>query len=63
MCLNEYASHPIQTLIDNASSKVEIEILLQSIIKTNNSLINLCINSNGTYVVRKIIQCINVFYF
>ena len=58
MCLNEYASHPIQTLIEKASSKEEIDIILQSICNKS-KFVKLCLNQNGTYVIRKILQLVN----
>ena len=58
MCLNEYASHPIQTLIEKASSKEEIDIILQAICSYK-KFIKICVDPKGTYVFRKILQCVN----
>lgn len=58
MCLNEYASHPIQTLIEKASSKEEIDIILQAICSYK-KFIKICVDPKGTYVIRKILQCVN----
>ena len=55
LALNEYGTHPIQTLVERASSKEEITMIINSIAKKN-SFLSICTNSNGTFVIQKIIS-------
>ena len=54
-CLNNYASHAIQTLIDNASSEYEYRIILSSF-NDYNKLFNVSLDPFGAYTVQKIIE-------
>ena len=54
-CLNNYASHAIQTLIDRASSEYEYRIILSSFIDYN-KLFNVSLDPCGAYTVQKIIE-------
>ena len=54
-CLNNYASHAIQTLIDNASSEYEYRIILSSF-NDYNKLFNVSLDPCGAYTVQKIIE-------
>ena len=58
MCFNEFASHPVQTLIEKASSKEEIDLILHSF-ATKKKLLALCLDSNGTFVIRKVLVCLH----
>ena len=58
LAINEYGTHPIQTFVERASSKEEITMIINSIAKKN-SFLNLCTNSNGTFVIQKIISFFN----
>ena len=55
LAINEYGTHPIQTFVERASSKEEITMIINSIAKKN-SFLTLCTNSNGTFVIQKIIS-------
>ena len=61
LAINEYGSHPLQTLIEKASSKDEI-IMIINAISSRNKLIKIAKNSNGTYVIQKIISYFNENY-
>ena len=54
-CLNNYASHAIQTLIDRASSEYEYKSILYSF-NTYNKLLYVCLSPCGAYTVQKIIE-------
>ena len=54
-CLNNYASHAIQTLIDRASSEYEYRIILSSF-NDYNKLFNVSLDPCGAYTVQKIIE-------
>ncbi len=58
LAINEYGSHPLQTLIEKASSKDEIIMIINAII-AKNKLIEIAKNENGTYVIQKIITYFN----
>ena len=61
LAINEYGSHPLQALIEKASSKDEI-IMIINAVSSKNKLIKIAKNSNGTYVVQKIISYFNENY-
>ena len=54
-CLNNYSSHAIQTLIDNASSEYEYRIILSSF-NDYYKLFNVSLDPCGAYTVQKIIE-------
>ena len=54
-CLNRFASHPIQTLIDRASSEIEFKLILYSF-NDYNKLLYVALDSSGSYTIQKIIQ-------
>ena len=54
-CLNNYASHAIQTLIDRASSEYEYKLILSSF-NDYNKLFNVSLDPCGAYTVQKIIE-------
>jgi hypothetical protein len=54
-CLNNYASHAIQSLIDRASSEYEYRIILSSF-NDYNKLFNVSLDPCGAYTVQKIIE-------
>ena len=54
-CLNNYASHAIQTLIDRASSEYEYRIILSSF-NDYNKLLYVCLDPCGAYTVQKLIE-------
>ena len=58
LAINEYGSHPLQTLIEKASSKDEI-IMIINAITVKNKLIEISKNEYGTYVIQKIICYFN----
>ena len=58
LAINEYGTHPIQTFVERASSKEEITMIINSIAKKN-SLVNICTNVNGTFVIQKILTFFN----
>jgi hypothetical protein len=58
LAINEYGSHPLQILIEKASSKDEI-IMIINAITAKNKLIEIAKNVNGTYVIQKIISYFN----
>ena len=61
LAINEYGSHPIQTLIEKASSKEEINLIINPLTKKNNFL-KVAKNPNGTHVIQKLITLINENY-
>ena len=52
-CCDEFGSHPIQTLIELASSEEEYKLLLSSF-NDMNKILKAALNSNGTFVIQKI---------
>ena len=54
-CLNNYASHAIQTLIDRASSEYEYRLILSSF-NDYNKLLLVSVHPNGAYTIQKIIE-------
>ena len=54
-CLNRFASHPVQTLIDRASSEIEFKLILYSF-NDYNKLLYVALDSSGSYTIQKIIQ-------
>ena len=54
-CLNNYASHVIQTLIDRASSEYEYRLILSSF-NDYNKLLLVSVHPNGAYTIQKIIE-------
>ena len=54
-CLNRFASHPIQTLIDRASSEIEFKLILYSF-NDYNKLLYVSLDSSGSYTIQKIIE-------
>ena len=61
LAINDYGSHPLQTLIEKASSKDEIIMIINGI-TAKNKLIEISKNQNGTYVIQKIISYFNENY-
>jgi len=53
-CIDEYGSHPIQTLIELASCEEEYKLLLMSF-NDFNKILKAALNQNGTYVIQKLI--------
>ena len=53
-CIDEYGSHPIQTLIELASCEEEYKLLLMSF-NDSNKILKAAFNENGTYVIQKLI--------
>ena len=53
-CCDNYATHPLQALIEYSSSSEEYELILSSFIE-NNNILSASINKNGAYVIQKII--------
>ena len=54
-CLNNYSSHPIQTLIERASSENEFKYILYSF-NDYNRLLYASLDPNGAYTIQKIIE-------
>ena len=54
-CLNNYSSHPIQTLIDRASNEDEYKYILYSF-NDYNKLLYASLDPNGAYTIQKIID-------
>ena len=52
-CRDNYATHPLQALIEYSSSNEEYELILSSFIE-NNNILSASINKNGAYVIQKI---------
>ena len=57
ICLNEYGTHPIQTLIQLSKSEEEHKLILSSFNDVQ-TILRTSINSNGSYVIQKIINFI-----
>ena len=57
ICLNEYGTHPIQTLIQLSKSEEEHKLILYSF-NDAETILKTSINSNGSYVIQKIINFI-----
>ena len=53
-CIDEYGSHPIQTLIELASCEEEYKLLLMSF-NDSNKILKAAFNENGTYVIQKLV--------
>ena len=53
-CIDEYGTHPIQNLVELASSEEEYKLILFSF-KDYNKILNASLNPNGSYVIQKII--------
>lgn len=58
LSISEYGSHPLQNLIEKASSKDEI-IMIINAITAKNKFIEIAKDVNGTYVIQKIISYFN----
>ena len=54
-CLNKYGTYAIQALIDRASSEIEYKLILVSF-NDNNKILNVSLDSNGSYTLQKIIE-------
>ena len=54
-CLNNYSTHPIQTLIELTSSEIEYKYILYSFNDYNN-LLKASLDPNGAYTIQKIIE-------
>ena len=54
-CLNCFATHPIQTLIDRASSETEYKCILFSF-NDYNKFLSASLDPNGAYTIKKIIE-------
>ena len=52
-CVDEYGTHPIQTLIELSECEEEYKLILASF--NDNKILNASLNSNGSYVIQKII--------
>ena len=53
-CVDEYGTHPIQTLIELSECEEEYKLILSSF-KNFNKILTASLNSNGSYVIQKII--------
>ena len=53
-CIDEFGTHPIQTLIELASCEEEYKLLLSSF-NDLNQILNAALNQNATYVIQKLI--------
>ena len=53
-CVDEYGTHPIQTLIELSKCEEEYKFILSSF-KDNNKILNVSLNHNGSFVIQKII--------
>ena len=53
-CINEYGTHPIQTLVELAKSEEEYNLILSSF-KDYNKILIASSNQNGSFVIQKII--------
>ena len=54
-CLNCFATHPIQTLIDRSSSETEYKYILMSF-NDYNKFLTASLDPNGCYTIKKIIE-------
>ena len=61
LAISEYGSHPIQTLVEKASSKEEINLLINAICKKK-VFLKIAKSPNGTHVIQKIICHFNENY-
>ena len=59
-CVDEYGTHPIQTLIELSECEEEYKLILLSF--NYNKILNASLNSNGSYVIQKIIVNIPEIY-
>ena len=55
LSIHEYATHPIQTLIELAHTEEEIALIASSL-STNTKILKVSLNPNGSYVIQKIIS-------
>ena len=55
LSIHEYATHPIQTLIELAHTTEEIALITSSL-STHTKIIKVSLNPNGSYVIQKIIS-------
>ena len=53
-CVDEYGTHPIQILIELSECEEEYKLILSSF-NDYNKILNASLNSNGSYVIQKII--------
>ena len=53
-CIDEYGTHPIQTLIELSKCEEEYKLILSSF-NDYKSIVNASLNHNGSYVIQKII--------
>jgi hypothetical protein len=53
-CVDEYGTHPIQTLIELSECKEEYKLILSSF-NDYNKILKAALNPNGSYVIQKII--------
>jgi len=53
-CIDEYGTHPIQTLIELSKCEDEYKLILSSF-NEYNKILNASLNPNGSYVIQKII--------
>ena len=53
-CIDEYGTHPIQTLIELSKSEEEYKLILASF-NESNKILKACLNPNGSFVIQKII--------
>ena len=53
-CIDEYGTHPIQTLIELSKCEEEYKLILSSF-NENDKILKASLNPNGSYVVQKII--------
>ena len=60
-CIDEYASHVIQKLIEYASGEEEYNLILFSFNNFNNIILS-SMNKNGSFVIQKIIVIIPLLY-
>ena len=61
IALSEFGSHPLQMLIEKASSKDEIDIIVLSL-SNKKRFVEICNNIHNTHVIKKIIICFNPLY-
>ena len=54
-CISNFATHPIQTLVEFSSSEKEYELILFSF-NDYNKLLSASLDPNGAYVIQKIIE-------
>ena len=59
-CVDEYGTHPIQTLIELSECAEEYKLILASF--NYNKILNASLNSNGSFVIQKIIVNIPEIY-